>query len=114
MKTTETIEAIVSAAKRPMPEIVEIIYLGGDNGKFYSVWGFPVGVKSTGERKSMGFGVRWNDGTTHCTINKYPTRESIEEYYKEREEIDAETFRAHLSKCTAKELKSQANYWLKR
>src|SRR5690606_13290412 len=105
------IDRIVAAARKRPLEVVERFQLKGSDGKWYSAGGFPVGVQSTGERRSIGFAYRTSEGTVVGKI--HPTREEAEEAQRQRDDADSAEFRRELEQSSDEELRRQAEYWLK-
>jgi hypothetical protein len=62
---TAVIDGILAAARKPCPDIVECFELLGTDGKWHSPYGFPFGVHSTGDRRSIGFAYRSREGMTY-------------------------------------------------
>lgn len=106
------IERILSAARRPMPQIVESFQLLGTDGKWYSGLGFPRGVDSAGERRSIGFVFR--DSKSGCTFGiGAKSREELEQRHNSSQDKQAEQFRDLLVAMAPDEFASQVSYWLK-
>jgi hypothetical protein len=108
-KKEQLIAQILDAAKRPCPEIVESFQLKGDNGNWYNGLGFPLYVKSTGERRSVGFVYRASNGTTYGKL--YESRQAAEAAHAARDVANADDFRGHLVDCTIEQLEEKAEFW---
>jgi len=107
----QLIEKIVKAASRkPMP-VVESVELKGTDGKWYSGFGLPFGVKSTGERRVAGYSYLSEQGTRVGT--RQPTREAAEQQQAERIAKSDDEFRQHLKGLSDQQLREKADYWLK-
>lgn len=110
---TPLINAILDAAKRPMPEIAESSQLLCTDGEWRNCMGIPHGVQAVKPYQSRVVGYVWRDknGTTYGTRAASPdelrARHAASEAGKRAE------FLTHLEKATDKELQSQASYWLK-
>lgn len=100
----QVINDIVAAARNKDLEPVEHFELLGSDGKWRRPGGFPIGVKATGERRSIGFNAvgKW-----------FKTKEEalagIEEYQQKQ---DSE-LRSTLESSSDDDLKEHAQYWLK-
>jgi hypothetical protein len=104
-------EIVVAARWKPLPIVERRESLYSD-GKWYSAFGVPLGVKAMGETRSAGFVYLAENGTTVGT--RQPTREAAEaqqQKYQDKQDAD---FRAVLLEMTPEELKRQERYWLKR
>jgi hypothetical protein len=111
MNREQTIAAILKAARKPCPELVESRRLKGTDGKWYSWCGFPDGVHSTGEVRVDGFVCRDPDGTTYGRC--FPTREAATAFHDAYEDKNAADFRNSMEQGTDERLAEQAEYWLK-
>ncbi|MEE9905550.1 MAG: DEAD/DEAH box helicase family protein [Chlorobium sp.] len=108
----EVIERIVRAAraKQHRNRIDKRYELLGTDGKWYRGTGFPWGVKSTGERRLIGYSQTSRDGVAVGKL--YKTREEAEANIKRIEaETDAE-LRKVLKGGTFERLRDNAKYWL--
>ena len=106
----KTIEDIVTAARRPMMDVTKVIRLKGTDGKWHNASGFPVGVKSTGESKVIGYAGSRN-GIKYGKIE--PTKEALIERMTKTQERADNQFREELNKMSSKRLREQTAYWLK-
>ncbi len=112
MTKDEKIEAILKKARKPVPEIAEIRHMKGTDGKFYSAFGFPIGVEFSGEIKVAGFAYRSNDGTTYG--KRFATREEAISSWESSQNGQMGAFRYELMNMSAARLESQYEYWSKK
>ncbi|MCC6229060.1 MAG: hypothetical protein IT432_07535, partial [Phycisphaerales bacterium] len=108
---SKTIDAIVEAAKKPRPQIVQTFELEGSDGKWYRANGFPVGVRHTGNKRSAGFAFETPDGT-RTGPGGLETREAAEKWLDDRQAEDDKELRGHLETGTDDAVRSSADYWL--
>jgi len=110
MNRTETIEAILNAAKEQPLKLVLRYELQGTDGKWYGS-SFPRGVDHNGEKRPYWV-QQMRDGTT---IGKrfFSAGEGMAYQGVQQAKRTAE-FRAVLDESTDAEVESQADYWLKR
>jgi hypothetical protein len=108
----ETIEKILKVARKPVPQIKEKYELKGTDGKWRSAFGFPDGVKSTGERRLIGYVFQSSDGTTFGERAK--SKQELIDRWNKKEDKTEEEFRADLLNRTDKNLQEAADYWLKK
>jgi len=109
IKTNDRIEAVVAAARRKPDEIVASRTRLGSNGKWYTVFGVPLGVTLTDEVRIEGYVYRGKDGCTYG--QRYPTPEAAAEAHKQRQDKNDQDFRDALLEMTEDELRAQERYW---
>lgn len=107
------INAILDAAARPCPEIVESVQLLCSDGQYRHAMGIPHGVSVVKpyETRIAGYVYRDRNGTTFGVRAK--TRQELLDRHDSYEAKNRETFRLELEKMPAKRLEAQADYWLK-
>jgi hypothetical protein len=103
------IDAIVKAAQQPTLPVVEVFELQGTDGKWYRANGFPVGVRHTGERRSVGF-VQSREGVYVGTT--YKTHAEAINAQTERQARDDADLRGALEEQDDDRLRQQAEFWL--
>jgi len=108
----ETIAAIVKAARRECPKIVERRMLWGTDGELHLPNGFPAGVEWAG-RLGPPYYVYFNciHGFTYGA--RADTRQALEATFAAYADRDSAKFEAELQSMSAEHLASQAKYWLK-
>jgi hypothetical protein len=111
MTRTETIEAIVIAARRPELEIAAIVQHECADGQYRSALGMPFGMRTTGKTAIVGYAFRMPSGVTVGT--RYKTREEAETAQAARRAAADAEFRQHLTEATDAEIEQKAAYWLK-
>ena len=112
MTRQERISGILAAARKPVPQIVPSVKLLCDDGKWRGAMGIPWGVKTTGEKKTVGYVFRdARSGTTFGVL--HPTEADAVKSWNANQDEQAAGFRAILEAATEEEFNSQAGYWLK-
>lgn len=103
------IDQITSAARKPLPNIVERVKFKGSDGKMYYPEGVPFGVKLTDEKQSMGFAYQSPDGTTYGNLGK--TRQELVDRHNEGQDQKTDEFRKILADTDNRKLLSHAKAW---
>jgi predicted RNA methylase len=105
------VERIVTAARKPEPEIVPVREDLYSDGKWHSAFGVPHGVTNTGQTRIAGYVFRASDGTTHG--RRYETPEAAREAWRSAQATRDEEFRQALLEMPDDRIQSQAEYWMK-
>jgi len=112
LKREVTINAILAAARRPLPKIREIRELECTDGKWRSPFGVPHGVGTTGQRRVAGYAFVDKNGITYG--KREATREALIERHNKVQDEEMAQFRAQLEQSDDARLQAKAEYWLKR
>lgn len=106
------IEEVVKASRRPLPRIRAVVEVEGVDGKWYSPFGLPGQFEGTGGRRVVGFAFCDRNGTTFG--RRGASEAEMVARFEAAEESNAAEFRAALNEMTDRNLRAQAEYWLKR
>lgn len=106
------VEAFAKQERAQRLKVVPSYKLQGDDGNWYTAFGFPRGVKSTGERRLERWAFQATDGTTHAQ-EVYKTKEEAEAFQEAHTRKAVAEFAEHMATMTDAELVNHAAYWLK-
>ncbi len=110
-----TINAILAAARKPVPEIAEIRHLLCSDGMYWSPFGIPFGVTVDNATPAKVVGYAYRDGVTGTTFGtRRQTREELVKSWNAWQDKQEAEFRAILEAGSAEELATKAAYWLKK
>ena len=111
MKREETINRILTAARKPCPEIVPSNKLLCSDGVYRSPFGIPRGVATTDQVKTVGYVYRdRRNGTTFGTLHE--SEQSARDKWNDCQDRQMDEFRTILENATEEEMLSQSSYWL--
>src|SRR3954470_11409614 len=105
------IDAILTAAEKPMPAIVPARRWLCSDGQWRHVFGLPHGVTMTDECRTIGYVFQSVDGTTYGTVRATETEQR--EFWAAGRARDRADFLEHLNESDDDRIASQASYWLK-
>lgn len=105
------IESIVAASRHHQDDIATRYQLKGTDGKWYGGGGMPYGVKWTGEKSDPYYVRLTSEGTT--VGKRFESQEALQADMDRMTALHDEEMRTALLAMNAKELSSQADYWLK-
>lgn len=115
MSRADTIDAILKAARKPAPNVVEAFEVLGANGKWYraGVSSMPIGVSRAvpEQKRSIGWVILTEQGTTVGRLGE--SREQVLAFSKANADRDEADFRSRLEESPNSRVAEQAAYWLK-
>ena len=104
------IDAIIDVARKPVPDIVEVKEIKGSDGKWYSPFGVPFGLKLTDEVRSVGFAYQDKNGQRYGTRAVSP--DELVARHESRQDQQMADFRKELEGRTDDRLNEAYDYWM--
>ena len=113
MNRESLIAAILDAAARPCPQIVEVPGLRHKaTGKVCGIHGLPFNFQRN-DYESISLGFAYRDGTNGTTYGtRAKTQQELIEQHEARERTNRAQFAAVLAEATDEQVLSQASYWI--
>lgn len=104
------IDAILTAARRPVPDVARIIEIGHTDGVWRRVTANS-NVPTTGESRIAGYALR--DPVSGCTYGTMQrTADEVRAGWNASQDADTRDFRSKLEEMDDARIESQADYWL--